>query len=140
MKPRVAAVDKPGMSECNLLSDSLNEQNLLVLQAYAERSQAAKAADQEHDGWLDRLTSASEIDAEQLTQIHGELIALGMLKFELTNRETGLRYRISDRGRATLERQILAMNAESEDCAPEAATTAADEAQITEPGPLADAA
>ena len=103
LKPGVAAVDKPGMSEHDLLSDSLDEQNLLVLQSYADRSQAAAAARDDHDGWLDRLEMMEYGDPEELTRIHGTLIALGMLKFKLASRETGLQYCISQRGQCAIE-------------------------------------
>ncbi len=112
MIPQVAAVDKRGMADHDLLFDMLSEPNLLVLRAYASRSLAARAANHEHDGWLQRLEPTDDLDGEQLTKIHGDLIALGMLKFELTNRETGLRYRVSDRGNSTLERQSVTVTAE----------------------------
>ncbi|MCH2201481.1 MAG: hypothetical protein MK102_05905 [Fuerstiella sp.] len=91
------------MSATDLLFDCLSEQNLLVLQSYAARSLALKTTHDEHDGWLERLETIDSADPEQLTQIHGELIALGMLKFEVSNRHTGLRYRVSDRGYAVLQ-------------------------------------
>ena len=96
------------MPESDLLFDLLNEQNLPILQSYAGRTLAAKAASNEHDGWLDRLESTDDFDSEQLTQIHGQLIALGMLKFKFTDRQTGLLYRVSDRGNVALQRQVAA--------------------------------
>lgn len=95
------------MSETDLLSDSVNEQNLPILQSYAGLTRTAKAASDEHDGWLDRLESTDDFDSEQLTRIHGQLIALGMLKFKFSNRQTGLLYRVSDRGYAALQRQMV---------------------------------
>lgn len=124
LKPWVAAVDKPGMSESNLLFDSLSDPNRLVLQAYADRSRAAKAASEEHDGWLDRIVAADGLESDQLTGIHGELIALGMLKFELTNRQTGLRYRVSTRGMSMLERHA---QSEDETAGPSVPVSAAQE-------------
>jgi len=131
------------MPESDLLFDSLNEQNLPILQSYADRTRTAKAASDEHDGWLDRLESTDDFDAEELTRVHGQLIALGMLKFELSNRQTGLRYRVSERGYATLQRHVVSEepetvsmsvdveSAEESDAAPE---------QPTEAYPVADAA
>lgn len=127
LKPWVTAVDKPGMSESNLLFDSLSDPNRLVLQAYADRSLAAKAASEDHDGWLDRLVATDGLEAEQLTGIHGELIALGMLKFELTNRQTGLRYRVSTRGMSMLER-----HAKSEEAVDSTVTVSATQATAHE--------
>lgn len=134
---RITAVDKPGMADHDLLFDSLSEQNLLVLHAYASRSAAAKAADTDHDGWLQRLDASEQFDQDELTRIHGELIALGMLKFELRNRETGLRYRVSDRGKSTLEQQHAVDQSGAAAVAGDAAPAVAAPAQIL---PLAGAA
>jgi len=112
LEPASGPVDKPGMAESNFLLDALNEQNLQVLQAYADRITAAKASNRDHDGWMDRHQSSEEFDEETLTRIHGELIAMGMLKFQLTNRNTGLQYSVSDVGRETLARQSVAFPTE----------------------------
>ena len=85
--------------------DTLNQRNLQVLTVYAERHLAARTANNDYAGWLDRVESTGDLDADQLTRVHGELIALGMLRFELTNRQTGLRYQISDRGHDALRKQ-----------------------------------
>ncbi len=93
------------MAECDLLSDTLDAQNLRVLQAYADRAAAARAADPDHNGWLNRVQTCGELTAAQLTAVHGSLIARGMLRFELVSRTAGLQYRISDLGREILRRQ-----------------------------------
>jgi hypothetical protein len=114
LEPAVGPVDKPGMAESNFLLDALNEQNLQVLRTYADRFTAAKASNRDHDGWLDRQLSSDEFDEVSLIRIHGELIAMGMLKFQLTNRNTGLQYSISDTGRETLARRSIAFPNEDE--------------------------
>jgi hypothetical protein len=43
--------------------------------------------------------------------VHGMLIARGMLKFEITGRNVGLQYQISNLGRDALSRQSLAASA-----------------------------
>ena len=127
------------MPESDLLSDLLNEQNLPILQSYTSRTRTAKAASNEHDGWLDRLESTDEFDSEQLTQIHGQLIALGMLKFKFTNRQTGLLYRVSDRGYAALQHQVTAGSPEIVSLAVDVEVT--DEPKVTSEQPtVADAA
>lgn len=126
------------MSHTELQLDSLNSQNLLVMQVYAERAavatavaktnakaaaKAAKAAAEsdsdpesqpktvpapaaEFDGWLERIDQMPEFDAEELTRLHGQLIALGFLKFEISGRSVGLRYKISTRGKNALDRAL----------------------------------
>ena len=103
----MAAVDIPRMAESYLFSESLDEQNLLILQAYAERSAAAKASDSEYSGWLDRMEPSEEVTDEELTRIHGELIARGMVRFQLISPRTGLQYQLSDLGRDILKRQTV---------------------------------
>lgn len=103
------------MDALNLQLDSLNTQNLLVMQAYVERGAAAKAASSDYDGWLDRIDSLPEFSADQLTRMHGQLIALGFLKFEIAGRSVGLRYQISPRGKQAIERALSATSDEDED-------------------------
>ena len=131
------------MPENDLLFDSVNEQNLLILQSYAGRTRTAKVASDEHDGWLDRLESTDDFDSEQLIRIHGQLIALGMLKFKFSNRQTGLLYRVSDRGYSALQRQVVVEAPEIVSMSVEVA--AAEESEIaseqpTDTHPIADAA
>ena len=92
--------------------DALNPQNLQVMQAYAQRAFTAKVASEDYDGWLDRIDKLPDLTPEQLTQLHGQLIALGYLKFEIAGRSVGLRYQISSRGRQMLEKTLAA----AEDC------------------------
>jgi hypothetical protein len=102
------------MTHGTLQLDSLNEHNLQVMQAYANQAAAAKAVakaageqesdDGGFDGWLERLNSLTGFTAEQLTQLHGQLIALGFLKFEISGRSIGLKYQISPRGKQAMER------------------------------------
>ena len=102
------------MAQIDSDPDLLNQRNLRVLRSYAER-QIAAAAIQDHDGWLDRMEPSGDLDADQLTRVHGQLIALGLLKFELSCRKTGLRYQVSDLGRGTLSRHAAAEAVEIHD-------------------------
>lgn len=101
------------MTSENLQLDALNEQNLPVMQAYAVKAAAAKAAakaasseEAEFDGWLERVNTLPGFTSDDLTTLHGQLIALGFLKFEISGRNVGLRYQISPRGRQALERAV----------------------------------
>ena len=113
LEPPVKTVDKRGMPQNDFLFDRLSEQNLLVLKSYADRSLSLKTSNHEHDGWVERLETIDTADPDQLTQIHGDLIAMGVLKFEISNRHTGLRYRISERGNAALENTAAEHRTES---------------------------
>ena len=128
--PCFVAVDIRGMAESPLLSDILDAQNLQVLQRYADRARTARAADPEYSGWLTRLEPTSNLDDAELTRIHGELIAMGMLRFQLTNRTAGLQYQISDRGNEVLKKQPVDFPSE----------TLTQSADPVDDKPLADAA
>ena len=102
------------MTDGAIQLDLLNPQNLQVLDAYSVRAATAKATQEEFDGWLERISSLAGFTAEALTQIHGQLIAGGYLKFEIGNSTVGLRYQISPRGRQAHE-QAKAKQAEGGD-------------------------
>ena len=52
--------------------------------------------------WAQRITSVAGIAAESLAVVHGKLIALGMLKFEILSRTDGLQYQLTSLGRQAL--------------------------------------
>jgi hypothetical protein len=60
--------------------------------------------------WSPRITAVEGLAAEQVSVIHGKLIALGMLKFEIGSRADGVHYQITSLGRQALlpadERQL----------------------------------
>lgn len=55
-------------------------------------------------GWIPRLRAVDGISEGRLGPLHGKLIALGLLKFQLTGRTSGILYRLSPEGRAELKR------------------------------------
>jgi hypothetical protein len=69
-----------------------------VLESYQAYQPAGK-----DDAWVPRLCSVEGISPDQLPRIHGKLIALGLLKFQLAGRESGICYQLS-----TLARHVLA--------------------------------
>lgn len=83
---------------------------LAVLDCYAVREAAAKAAGAETTGWLDRVSDVPGLDPADLTSIHGYLIAQGLIRFEFTGRSIGLQYQLSPIGRESLNRRSLAPN------------------------------
>ncbi len=79
----------------------------LVLQAY--RDEIPPAPEQPAEGeepidhtWVGRLAEVEDVEPETLTKIHGKLIALGFLKFQIKNRSAGVSYRVTQQGRQAL--------------------------------------
>ncbi len=75
---------------------------LATLQAYWDAHLQSKQQVAEFDGWLARITSVAAVPAESLSGIHGKLIAFGYLKFELTPKDTMLRYQLTPLGRSAV--------------------------------------
>ena len=72
---------------------------MATLQAYWDAHLQCKQQVAEFNGWLARQTSVPEVPTEALSGIHGKLIAFGYLKFELTPKDTILRYQLTPLGR-----------------------------------------
>ena len=104
-----------------------------VLHAYLERehAEAARAgeaaAESEQDSktqyWIPRLPEVAGVDTKELSKIHGKLIALGYLRFQLSGREKGMCYQVSPLGRQSLDQNTPAEadHQSSSDAKPEAA-------------------
>lgn len=75
---------------------------LATLRAYWETHLQIKQDVADFDGWLPRLTSIPEVPPESLSAIHGRLIAFGYLKFELSPKDTLLRYQLTPLGRTAV--------------------------------------
>jgi hypothetical protein len=67
-----------------------------LLDAYQQRIVAEKLE------WCARVTEIQGLPPEQLSAIHGKLIALGMLKFEIGSRADGVQYQVTPFGRQAL--------------------------------------
>jgi hypothetical protein len=81
----------------------------LLLTAYQARQAVAA------DGWVDRITEIDGIASEQLSRMHGKLIALGLLEFELSDRAGGMRYQMTPLGRQALNSTEVGVGDEQED-------------------------
>ena len=68
----------------------------LLLAAYQKKI-ASEALE-----WSPRITTVEGLAAEELPVIHGKLIALGMLKFEIGSRADGVQYQVTPFGRQAL--------------------------------------
>jgi hypothetical protein len=123
LETHVAPVDTLGMSEATAV---LNEQQELicVLAAYRAAEQAdpvhveqpavaveaaepgVEAVEAESDtSWIPRLRELPGVAGDRLALLHGQLIAHGLLRFNLLGRTAGVGYRVTPEGR-----QLLASN------------------------------
>jgi hypothetical protein len=89
-----------------------------VLEAYASLAPAPRSArtsalpttgdvpeSPETLGFVPRLSRVDGVDPQQLSSLHGKLIALGLLTFEVSGK-SGMQYQVSPLGRRTLDRGI----------------------------------
>lgn len=72
-----------------------NPEWLLLLAAYQARHATGGV-------WISRVTSVEMLPGDQLSVIHGKLIALGLLKFEINNRTDGVQYQVTSLGKQAL--------------------------------------
>jgi hypothetical protein len=79
----------------------------LILEEYQRREAQLKTSDPESDGWVPRISSLNEVKDEELPKIHGKLIAVGYLKFQLSGRSTGVKYQISPAGKLALKNKAI---------------------------------
>jgi hypothetical protein len=86
-----------------------------VLAAYLSAHEAARQSEAEFDGWLPRIMAVEGLESEDLPRIHGKLIAIGFLKFQLASRGMGVVYQISPAGRQALCDQPSTQDMEEED-------------------------
>jgi hypothetical protein len=68
-----------------------------------ELSLAELPEEDERDDWLPRIASLDGFDGERLSSLHGRLIAMGWLGFEVGDRMSGMRYRITRDGQRVLD-------------------------------------
>jgi hypothetical protein len=113
LKTAAEAVDSDRMSATEANFATFEHNCLTVLECYAVRDAAAKTANSEYSGWLDRMIDVPGIDPSLLTSIHGFLIAQGLIRFEFTGRSVGLQYQLSTSGRDAISRRSLCLADES---------------------------
>ena len=101
---RVTNDDIRRMKQDSGSSQALQEQCLALLTAYSVRDVELRANKGEYDGWLDRVCELESINTEQLSTLHGLLIAEGCLKFEFRGRSRGLQYQLANAGRQVVAR------------------------------------
>lgn len=73
-----------------------------LLAAYDGAEPVPAPPDEAPAGWVTRLSEVEGIPPQEISRIHGKLIAFGLLEFELAGRSAGVRYRVTRDGRAIL--------------------------------------
>ncbi len=73
-----------------------------ALRHYWDFQVSARATTPEFDGWIPRAAQIPQVDPATLSVVHGRLIAFGFLKFDLTNRELGMRYQLTPLGKQAI--------------------------------------
>lgn len=77
---------------------------LRILQMYSQAAELA-ACEDEPNRWVSRIHHVDGVADEELSDIHGELIALGWLTFQIDSQRGGLCYRLSPEGRSLVNQQ-----------------------------------
>ncbi len=70
-----------------------------TLEFYQQLSLRNREQSADFDGWIPRVHDVPEIPTDELTGIHGKLIAFGFLKFDLAGRDGGIRYQLTPLGK-----------------------------------------
>ena len=95
----------------------------IVLETYRETQREQRQAEPDRDSWVPRLREIDSVPPEQLSPVHGRLIAHGLLKFQLAGQgaSTGLEYQITPIGRRALGEAVAIDEPASSDTLAESA-------------------
>lgn len=95
--------------ELKLLEEAVDWQLVLAeyLRLQSEDEPLGVSADDEEQAggsvrWVPRLRGVAGVEGPQLSRIHGRLLALGWLRFQVGAGQRGLEYRVSPEGRTQL--------------------------------------
>ena len=86
-----------------------------LLSFYLDQDRTLRELRPEYDGWFGRIEEHPQIPREELTAVHGNLIALGYLKVDIANRSSGVRYQITTAGKRQLD-TAMAIAGEDDVC------------------------
>ena len=67
-------------------------------------SQSAESPKRKAAKWLPRITAIDGIDHQELSKIHGQFIAYGLLKCDLADRSSGMVYQLTSTAKQVLNR------------------------------------
>ena len=66
------------------------------------------------EGWIERIAELPGINAEQVSRIHGKLIAWGLLDFQLGALAEGVQYQLTSLARQALQPRMESAEPETE--------------------------
>ena len=96
------------MDEFELEQLRRNPKWATLLNVYCQLQLSGKLQIADFDGWTPRVLEAPEIATDELSGIHGKLIAFGFLKFDLAGRDGGIRYQLTPLGKQGINASIPA--------------------------------
>lgn len=73
-----------------------------TLQVYYSLQQQLRGQTPDANIWIPRQAEIPGVQSENLSSIHGKLIAFGMLKFDVGGRDVGIQYQVTHQGRRAL--------------------------------------
>lgn len=91
-----------GMNDFELDQLRRNPAWKAALRHYWDAQSSARTLQPEFDGWVPRAAQVAQVDPATLSVVHGRLIAFGFLKFDLSNRELGMRYQLTPLGKQAI--------------------------------------
>ena len=94
------------MDEFELEQLRRNPKWATLLNVYCQLQLSGKLQIADFDGWTPRVLEAPEIATDELSGIHGKLIAFGFLKFDLAGRDGGIRYQLTPLGKLGINSSI----------------------------------
>lgn len=69
----------------------------------ADSEKKEAEAEDSNVGWVSRIAQLEGVDPTRMSTLHGRVIALGYLKFQLIDRQIGLRYRLTPAGKQVVK-------------------------------------
>lgn len=90
-------------------------QILETYQALIEQAGEERSDDEQGVRWANRIPEISGVETAELSSLHGQLIAMGWLTFQLEGRNNGLMYRITAEGRKAIQWASLQADVVAED-------------------------
>lgn len=90
------------MDDFDILQLRQNPEWKATLQVYHDLHQQLKVQTPDAAEWIARQNEVPGVEVEQLSAIHGKLIAFGLLKFDVGGRDTGIQYQLTHQGRRAL--------------------------------------
>jgi hypothetical protein len=70
----------------------------------ADETQSGESPRRQSAKWLPRITQIEGIDQQELSKIHGQFIAYGLLKCDLADRSSGMVYQLTSTAKQVLNR------------------------------------